>query len=260
MSGAELAVVLASAAVVVAVAVLGAIGVSLSRALKDLRRLLGEIRRELLPAVQRIEEASGKVTGEVQRVGGLLDVAERVSERAETLSRATSKALLEPLSAVASLFRRETPPEPPAAQAAGPAVTGWAGKAAAAPPRPARRAPWARRLTVYLLRTGFRSASARIAARLAAAQAQRAGTATGGPSSRPGTAGTPDNPSGSGGKDSRDDAPAGGRDATARGSAGSVLGRQALESIREVTREISEAMEEGRRALRADRGTGRRTD
>lgn len=236
MSGAELAVVLASVAVVVAVAVLGAIGVSLSRALKDVRRLLGEIRGELLPAVRRIEEASGRVTGEVQRVGGLLDVAERVSERAETLSRATSWALFEPLSAVASLFRRETPPEPPAtqaAQAAGPAVTGWAGRAAAAPPRQARRAPWARRLTVYLLRTGFRSASAR----LAAAQAQRAAAATNRPARR-GSAGVPP-------------------DAEA---AGLPLGRQMLEAVREVTNEVSEAMEEGRRTLRADRRAERRAE
>ena len=259
MSGGELAVVLASVAVVVAVAVLGAIGVSLSRALRDLRRLLVEIRRDLLPAVQRIEEASGQVTGEVQRVGGLLDVAERVSERAEALSRVTYRALLEPVNAVASLFRRGTPPDPPGALPAEPVVTGWGDKAAAGAPRPPRRLSWTRRLTVYLLRSGYRSASARIVARLAGAQAQRAGTATTGPTRRsPATA--PAEAEGPAGGPSRAAAPGTGRGASASGTTGLTLGRQLLEAAREVTNEISTVMEEGRGALRADRKTDRRPE
>ena len=140
MSGGELAVILASVAVVVAVAVLGAVGVSLGRTLRELRRLLVEIRRDLSAAVQRIEAASGQVAGEVQRVGGLLDIAERVSDRADDLSRVTHRALLAPLNAVASLLRRG-----PSADAR-PEAPGRAGPAA-------RRASWARRLTVYLLRS-----------------------------------------------------------------------------------------------------------
>ncbi len=259
MSGGELAVVLASVAVVVAVAVLGAIGVSLSRALRDLRRLLAEIRRDLLPAVQRLEEASGQVTGEVQRVGGLLDVAERVSERAETLSRMTYRALLEPLNAVASLFRRGTPPDQPARTTAEPVVTGWGGTAAADAPRPARRISWPRRLTVYLLRSGYRSASTRIAARLAGAQAQRAGTATTG-AARRSPAATPAAAEGPAGGSSRAAASGAGGGAAASGTAGLTLGRQLLEAVREVTNEVSTTMEEGRQALRADRKTDRRTE
>lgn len=251
MSGGELAVVLASVAVVVAVAVLGAIGVTLNRALRDLRRLLGEIRRDLLPAVQRIEEASGQVTGEVQRVGGLLDVAERVSERAETLSKATTRALLEPLAAVASLLRRGSPSRPTAAVTGEPAAIGRDGAGAAAARRP-RRAPWARRLTAYLLRAGYRSTSALVAARLAAAQAQiRVGAARlAAAQAQRGVA-----------RAARSAPP----DATARGGASTGvagagrekapsgppdLGARFLESIREVSREISEAMEEGRQVLR----------
>lgn len=236
MSGGELAVVLASVAVVVAVATLGAIGVNLNRALRDLRRLLSEIRRDLLPAVQRIEDASGQVTGEVQRVGGLLDVAERVSDRAETLSQVTTRALLEPLAAVASLFRRGSPSNPTAGAAGEPAATAGDAGAAAAVPKQPRRTLWARRLTMYLLRSGYRSASARLAARMASAQAQRsAGGAT-----RP----------------RRGASPGGASRAGAASSAGrradpGDLGARLLESIREVTREISAAMEEGRQVLRA---------
>ncbi len=259
MSGGEFAVVLASVAVVVAVAVLGAIGVSLSRALRDLRRLLVEIRRDLLPAVQRIEEASGQVTGEVQRVGGLLDVAERVSERAEALSRVTYRALLEPVHAVASLFRRGTPPDQTARTTAKPVVTGWGGTAAAGAPRPPRRLPWTRRLTVYLLRSGYRSASARIVSRLAGAQAQRAGTASAGPARRsPAT--TPAEAERPAGGPPRGAAPGTGRGASASGATGLTLGRQLLEAAREVTNEISTVMEEGRGALRADRKTDRRPE
>lgn len=233
MSGGELAVVLASVAVVVAVAALGAIGVNLNRALRDLRRLLGEIRRDLLPAVQRIEEASGQVTGEVQRVGGLLDVAERVSERAETLSRVTTRALLEPLAAMASLFRRGLGSRAAAGLTGEPAAT--APDSTAAPRQP-RRTPWARRLTMYVLRSGHRSASARLAARMAPAQARRSGegaTRTRGGAS-PGGA-----------------RPAASDTRRRAGPADVTLGRQLLESIREVSREISEAMEEGRQVLRA---------
>jgi hypothetical protein len=230
VSGGELAVVLASVAVVVAVAVLGAIGVTLNRSLRDLRRLLSVIRRDLLPAVQRIEEASGQVTGEVQRVGGLLDVAERVSERAETLSQVTTRALLEPLAAVASLFRRGSPSRPAAVAAAEPG--------APAAPRPPRRTPWARRMTAYLLRSGYRSASARIAARMATAPSQRS-AATGIRGGR-----------------------RGGRRSASTGvghtGPGAGPGSELLDAVREVSREISAAMEEGRAALRGVReGDGR---
>ena len=254
MSGGELAVVLASAAVVVAVAVLGAIGVSLTRALRELRRLLVEIRQDVLPAVQRIEHASGQMTGEVQRVGGLLDVAERVSERAETLSRMTYRALLEPVNAVASLFRRSAPVEPAASAGTAQVVSGGAGAAAAAPPRRPRRSSWPRRMSGYLLRTGCRSASARLATRLAAAGAQRA---TGG-ATRPARGDSAAQPTERG---SGSAVPAATTSRKARSPAGSAasggtrptLGRQLLEAVREVTNEISATMEEGRQALRADR-------
>ena len=259
MSGGELAVVLASVAVVVAVAVLGAIGVSLSRALRDLRRLLVEIRRDLLPAVQRIEEASGQVTGEVQRVGGLLDVAERVSERAEALSRTTYRALLEPVNAVVSLFRRGTPPDPQESATAEAVVTARGDKATAGAPRPPRRLSWTRRLTVYLLRSGYRSASARFVARPAGAQAQRAGTATTDPARR-GPATTPAGTEGPAGRPSRAAASGTGRGASASGTAGLTVGHQLLEAAREVTNQLSAAMEEGRGALRPDRKTDRPTE
>lgn len=243
MSGGELAVVLASVAVVVAVAVLGAVGVSLSRSLRELRRLLGEIRRDLLPAVERIEEASGRVTGEVQRVGGLLDVAEAVSERAESLSRVTYRALVEPFAAVASLFRRDDAPEADATAASEPA-TGWEAETR----RPSRRPSWTRRATVYLLRSGYQAASARLAARLAAFQAQRsAASAThaedAGARARSGDAGT------TAGGASGGSPP--GRSGTA--AAGSSWARQLADAVREVTEEIFEAIEESRRTLRDDR-------
>ena len=148
MSGGELALVIAGVAVVVGAAVLGAVGVSLGRTLRELRRLLTEIRSEVLPAVKRIEEASGAISGEVQRVGGLLDVAETVSERAESLSAGTYRALAEPLGAVASLFRRGGRPDrTPAANSSAPR--------AGAPVR--RRPSWRRRAAVYLARSAYRS-------------------------------------------------------------------------------------------------------
>ena len=244
--------VLASVAVVVAVAVLGAVGISLSRSLKELRRLLGEIRRDLVPAVERIEEASGRVTGEVQRVGGLLDVAEAVSERAESLSRVTYRALVEPFAAVASLFRREgaTGPDVPAA---GEPVAGGGARDTTAAPGSARQGSWMRRAALYLLRSGYRSASARVAARLAAAQAQRSTAAA----TRTGGGATPRSPEGA--ADGAGDRSRAASPAAAGGDVrGRSWGRELLAAVREVTDEISAAMEEGRQTLRAERrGEGR---
>jgi len=270
VSGGELAVVLASVAVVVAVAVLGAVGMSLGRSLKELRRLLVEIRRDLLPAVQRIEDASGRVTGEVQRVGGLLDVAEAVSERADSLSRVTYRAFVEPFAAVASLFRRGGAPGPEEVDE-DPAAAGWD-----APPRPRRRASWTRRATVYLLRSGYRAAAARLAAaqaqarlagrlaaaRLAAAQAQArlagrlaAAQAQRGAATRARSRGG-DAPAGSAANDAAGASgatPSAGRG----GTAGLPRGRQLVDALREVTNEISAALEEGRRTLAERRGEDR---
>lgn len=255
MSGGELAVVLASVAVVVAVAVLGAVGVSLSRSLKELRRLLGEIRRDLVPAVERIEEASGRVTGEVQRVGGLLDVAEAVSERADSLSRVTYRALVEPFAAVASLFRRDGATGTDAPAADEPVAVGRA-RGAAAAPRPARQGSWTRRVTFYLLRSGYRSAAARVAARLAAAQAQRSAataTRTGGGTTHRSPAGAVSSAGGETSAASQAGRGAGGGDVW-----GLSWGRELLSAVREVTDEISAALEEGRKTLRAERrGEGR---
>ena len=268
MSGGELAVVLACVALVVAVAVLGAVGVGISRSLKELRRLLGEIRRDLLPAVRRIEEASGRVTGEVQRVGGLLDVAEAVSERADSLSRATYRALVEPFAAVASLLRRAAPSRPTAVGGGEPPPTGSGDRGAAAVPRASRRAPWARRLATYLLRAGYRAAAALIGARLAAAQVQQRGAAARlaaaqvqqrGAAARSDRRGATTRGGGDAGVGAASRAAAGaGRETAAGDPTGPA--RQLVESIREVTREISEAMEEGRQALRTARRTGGRPE
>ncbi len=269
MSGGELAVVLASVAVVVAVAVLGAVGVSLNRSLRDLRRLMTEIRNDVLPAVRRIEEVSGQVTGEVERVGGLLDVAERVSERAEELSRMTLRAVVEPFSAVASLFRRGGPAEPDTGAAAGSAATTRAATGSVGTTRPAaasvasRRGSWMRRTTTYLLRTGYRTTAARIAARLAASQAQRTATAT--RTDRGSTAtGASAGADRSGSRTGSTSAARANRSGSATGTSGaepdaapggadSPLRRQLLDAVREVTEEISAALAEGREALRADR-------
>ena len=116
---------------------------------------------------------------------------------------------------------------------------------------------------MHLLRSGYRSASARIVARLAGAQAQRAGTASAGPA-RPspttGPATTPAEAERPAGGPPRGAAPATGRGASASGTTGLTLGRQLLEAAREVTNEISTVMEEGRGALRADRKTDRRPE
>ncbi|MCY3925157.1 MAG: hypothetical protein OXG52_06560 [bacterium] len=263
MSGGELAVVLACVALVVAVAVLGAVGVGISRSLKELRRLLGEIRRDLLPAVRRIEEASGRVTGEVQRVGGLLDVAEAVSERADSLSRATHRALVEPLAAAASLFRRAAPSRPAAGDE--PPPTGSGGGSAAEPPRPSRRAPWARRGATYLLRAGYRAVSGLAAARLAAAQVQlrcAAARLAAGEIQLRGTAARSDRRGATtrGGGDAGVDAAAAAADRGTAAGPPTASARQLVESIREVTREISVALEEGRQALRTARRTGGRPE
>lgn len=257
MSGGELAVVLAAVAVVVAAAVLGAVGVSISRSLRELRRLLGEIRRDVVPAVERIEEASGRVTGEVQRVGGLLDVAEAVSDRADRLSRVTYRALLEPFGAVAALFRRQGSTHPEAPPRPDPFVVGRSG-GVASPPRPARQGSWMRRLTIYLLRSGYRSASARIIARSAAAQSQRATatattTRTGGGAVRRSPDGAVDAAGGA-----TQDAQLAGSGTAGGNVGGPSWDRELLSAVREVTEGVSTALEEARRNLGAQRrGEGR---
>ena len=113
-----------------------------------------------------------------------------------------------------------------------------------------------RRVTVYLLRSGYRSASARIAARLAAAQSQRAtatATRTGGGAAQR----SPDRATGAAGGATHDASPAG--SGTAGGDVGGPSwGRELLSAVRQVTEEITAALEEARRNLGAQRrGEGR---
>ena len=185
----------------------------------------------------------------------MLDVAEAVSERADSLSRVTYRALVEPFAAVASLFRREGATGTHAPAEGEPVAAGRT-RGAAAPPRPARQGSWMRRAALYLLRSGYRSAAARLAARLAAAQAQRSAataTPTDGAAARGNPAGSV---SGTGGATRA--ASRAGRAAVGGDARGLSWGRELLAAVREVTEEISAALEEGRRTLQADRrGEGR---
>ena len=105
MSATDLAAVLV---VVVAVAVTGVAVVmvmQLRRTTDELREVLGRLRGDVDATMQRLDDQADAIESEMARVDGLVASAERVSARADTLSRVTYGAVAKPVIKTAAVVK-----------------------------------------------------------------------------------------------------------------------------------------------------------
>lgn len=97
MSAADLAIVILSVVSVLTVGVLVAVLFVVTRAVGDLRTSVEELRGDVVPLVRDLEVSSGRVVDGLERADGLLDRADEVSARADTLSKVTYRAIADPV-------------------------------------------------------------------------------------------------------------------------------------------------------------------
>lgn len=105
MSAADLA------AVVIAVAALALVGlavvmmVQLRRSAENLAVAVDEVRLALAERMGALDDRSAAIAADMDRAGGLLDTAEKVTARADTLSRMTYGAVAKPVIKTAAVVK-----------------------------------------------------------------------------------------------------------------------------------------------------------
>jgi hypothetical protein len=97
VSAGDLAAVLVAVVSLAAVAVLSLAAVSLVRTLRELRAVVDVLRDETLPMVGELRAAVHQAGTDLDRVEGILDTAERITDTVDSASRLTFRALSPPL-------------------------------------------------------------------------------------------------------------------------------------------------------------------
>lgn len=97
MNATDLAAVLVAIVSLVAVAVLVLASLSLLRTMRELREVVDVLRTQTLPMVGDLRAAVSQAGNELERVEGILDTAERISDTMDSASRLTFRALSPPL-------------------------------------------------------------------------------------------------------------------------------------------------------------------
>ena len=105
MSAADLAAVIAGVLALGAVAAVAVMVVRLQRGIDELTRTLQEVRDVAVPASTAAAEHAARIEDELRRADGLLERAEVVSARAETLSKVTYKAVADPVIRTAAAMK-----------------------------------------------------------------------------------------------------------------------------------------------------------
>lgn len=105
MSAIDLAAVVLSVTCLALIAVATLVVVRLRGALAEVRGLIGEIRAEAEATSVRLDAQAEAVETELHRVDGLVERAERVSARADTLSRMTYGAVARPVIKTAAVVK-----------------------------------------------------------------------------------------------------------------------------------------------------------
>jgi hypothetical protein len=148
MSAGQTAILIASIACVLAVVILLGIMVSLRRQVREMAKVVEDLRRELMPMVAEAHRVVDQAATEMERVGAVLESTESVHSTVDSASRLAYRAFANPVVKVLAVkagaaggMRRLTSasPEPPgvAASAASPLR--------ASPPTPGRHSKKARR-------------------------------------------------------------------------------------------------------------------
>lgn len=102
MDAGEAAAVVVAVSSTLALAVLVVAVASLVRTMKALRAAVEEVRAEALPVLAELRGTVATAGAELERVDGLLDTAEVVSERADSASRLAVVAVANPIIKVAA--------------------------------------------------------------------------------------------------------------------------------------------------------------
>jgi methyl-accepting chemotaxis protein len=105
MSAIDLAAVVLSVTCLVLIAVATLVTVRLRSALREVRTLIDQIRSEAGEISARLDVQAAAVDTELHRIDGLVDRAERVSARADTLSRMTYGAVARPVIKTAAVVK-----------------------------------------------------------------------------------------------------------------------------------------------------------
>lgn len=102
MDAGDAAAVVVAAASAVALVVLVVAAASLVRTMAALRDAVEEVRGEVLPALAELRRTVASAGAEIERVDAILDTADVVSARADTVSRLALVAVANPLIKVAA--------------------------------------------------------------------------------------------------------------------------------------------------------------
>lgn len=105
MSATDLAAVLAAVTCLGVVAVAAVLAVRLWMALAKVDGLVHELRTGVDARLADLDARSAEIHDDLHRVDGLIDAAERVTARADTLSRMTYGAVAKPVIKTAAVVR-----------------------------------------------------------------------------------------------------------------------------------------------------------
>lgn len=105
MSAGDLAAVLVAISALVVIGLACVVVVSLRRTVDELDATVRDLRDRLEPATKQLVETADLLADEAQRADGVLDTIDAISARSDALSRATYKAIAEPVIRTASMIR-----------------------------------------------------------------------------------------------------------------------------------------------------------
>ncbi len=105
MSAGDLAAVLVAISSLVVIGLACVVVVSLRRTVRELDAAVRDLRDRLEPATVQLVETVDLLADEAQRADGVLDTIDAISARSDALSRATYKAIAEPVIRTASVIR-----------------------------------------------------------------------------------------------------------------------------------------------------------
>lgn len=105
MSATDLAIVVIVVVALGMVAVTTYLLMTLRRTTDELTDLVITLRTDIGASMQALDERSDEIAAELDRVDGLVDTAERVSARADTLSKMTYGAVAKPVIKTAAVVK-----------------------------------------------------------------------------------------------------------------------------------------------------------
>lgn len=105
MSAADLVAVLAGIVCLVSVGVAVFVIMSLKQSVRDLEVTLAEIREQVVPATDTLVQTAQHLSDEATRADGLLDTLEQIAARSDVVSKATYRAIAEPVIKTASILK-----------------------------------------------------------------------------------------------------------------------------------------------------------